>query len=1102
MKRGRVRTAGSGYSTWQFENNKKSVGRGESRLLTVLEEIRVTFDCKSAAFFLLNENELVRTTASGPEGPVLDEMIVKLDSEHQLADIIASGHDSTEGGVAAFALKLRDGRKGVLVLERPAKELEALSLMTPILKDAVTMAAESKEGISGLDPAMIFDTIRNLTSTRSASVRLTDITDSLRNICRLRSLRLYSGSGSKIECKFSSGAEMDIGGRIDIQNAIVTGMPSVKIKLDKPSGLLLNRVIIPIEHTGGARMAAVYDIESERRDADEVRTMVLTSYGMALGLVEGERTVSFNWLKAIEFMENEAGEISKLKDPSSVLILNSVLEKLHHGQLIGGYEVEQLDDSVEFRDGVRGRALHSDGNGSVEPSFNSHDGKGVSFNLHDDGGDAWRVTLILKEKPLLNSEREMWKYLALCFGILIKAFISRAKSRKLNFEIGRLKAGATGFINATRSIEAADSTLKLVTSCAEGIATLFQFESFGFIREDGSFRLVSPKNIDLVVNYEDILSLLSSSRMVADRVYDVPMGANSGRLADLTGSETNERLYALALSTPDSEIGSIILCPAQKNYYLSETREVTLSGLASLASIKLKGLKWAEEAQSEKRKLRKVEEVISGISEADGNSKIVSSIVEAACELTKSEKGAIGIIDVETNTIVAGNMGAYEPEDRFEEWSSSSGVTGRILRTQEAEIVNDYLSDPDRQEHAAKDLGFKRIAGVPIRIDVKRRGVLMIAKTTGTPYQSADLRTLEMLSNMASSAFRAINARTDRRRLISDFDTLQSAELKLYSSKTFGELIGLLADEVRKLFHASTVLIASDVNNTKRILFSTTPEIEEGDIIYNSGAIGLQFDELPHSARIMERAMIEEEWGKKMETNELLLVRAGERQNAVVIAAVNKKGASKYGTDDIDNFNKIAKIASTALDKTIVLSGVNQKLKHLEMMHTIVDALVYRKSENEIFDSILPTLVGMCGADVGLLWKYDADRQKVTVSAEFYAEHEPEHLVGYEVSAQRGIVGTVVTNRLPVLIANAAIDNKAVQISGTNVERFESVLGVPLVVREKLLGVLMVYRDNPPPFTSAEMTVLTNLSNDISLVMAKHSLEIEKSSPAETSLSE
>ena len=116
------------------------------------------------------------------------------------------------------------------------------------------------------------------------------------------------------------------------------------------------------------------------------------------------------------------------------------------------------------------------------------------------------------------------------------------------------------------------------------------------------------------------------------------------------------------------------------------------------------------------------------------------------------------------------------------------------------------------------------------------------------------------------------------------------------------------------------------------------------------------------------------------------------------------------------------------------------------------------------------------------------------VSAEYYKNMSTEHLLGYEVNSNQGIVGSVVRNKMPVLIANAAINNNAVHIRGTNVEKFESVLGMPLIVNEKLLGVLMVYRDNPPPFTSAELDTLSSVSNDISLVMAKHSIESERKS--------
>ena len=106
---------------------------------------------------------------------------------------------------------------------------------------------------------------------------------------------------------------------------------------------------------------------------------------------------------------------------------------------------------------------------------------------------------------------------------------------------------------------------------------------------------------------------------------------------------------------------------------------------------------------------------------------------------------------------------------------------------------------------------------------------------------------------------------------------------------------------------------------------------------------------------------------------------------------------------------------------------------------------------------------------------------------EFYRTQETEHLIGQEFDAGKGITGMVFRTRKPLLVVNAATDNFAVQIEGTRKQAFETIISTPLMVHDEMLGVLSVYRNNPPSFGTFELNLLTNLSNDISLFMAKYS---------------
>ncbi len=976
---------------------------------------------------------------------------------------------------------------------------------TPVTEhrqDETTPAGPEKRAACGVS---LLSMLKDLSPNMQMSERLGKLTATLKDVCRLTSIRLYFDRGGGPVLFFSAGREISVDTFVEVHDVLASSQNVTTIRHDPETGMLLNRVIVPVDSTDGSGIAVAYEIDSARKDLAEIDRIVSAAYQAMILFSKAELGISLAWLNVLAIVENEANDASKSSGASSALILTRVLDRLKDTGFIAGYYLLSADDIRDGHKQLPAGMERTGGGGmlsqmtecvrTLKPVFDRISDGSISFPVHDDENRLWAVTFVFGSKPLLKQEKELWERIAFAFDIMIRAFVLKAKSSRQAEEMKRLKSDASAFLEVSRSIENADTVSRLTGRSSEGISIMMQEQSYPFVREDDFFVLYGQPADAARVNAEEIASLISSSMEVSRYVHELPLGTVGKELPVLAGFDSCDFIYIAAIYSKSGELASFVACPGHRDYSLSKTKEDAITGIAAIANTRMNAIGWAEEAAIERKKMKKVEEVVSRISFAEGDNSIVSSIVDAASILTNSDMAALVILDAEKKYVVGSGSGFDVSEEIGDRWIAR-GVTGRILRTMEAEIINDYANDPDKEQSVLDRLKFRRIAAVPVRVDMKNKGVLAAINTRDGRYGTEHLRTLELLSNIASSAIRAMNARKERRKLVEDFDKLQTAELKLYSSRTYGELIELLAEEVKRLFHASAVLISTEVNNVKRILYSTCQEIEEGDVVYNSGPIGLQFDEQPHVARIAERVALEEEWSRTLETNELLLVRAGTQHNSIVIAAVNGSAGPKFGTDEIGNFSKLSKIASTALDKMMVLGGMNQKLKHLEIMHTIVDALVYGKNDYEILDGILPTLVDMCGADLGLFWKYEEENRKVRVSAEYYRNRETEHLIGYEVGSKKGIVGSVITNRMPVLIANAAIDSNAVHISGTNIEKFESVLGVPLIIGGKLLGVLMVYRDNPPPFTSTELDMLSSVSNDISLVMARQTITPEKGDPA------
>ena len=133
---------------------------------------------------------------------------------------------------------------------------------------------------------------------------------------------------------------------------------------------------------------------------------------------------------------------------------------------------------------------------------------------------------------------------------------------------------------------------------------------------------------------------------------------------------------------------------------------------------------------------------------------VLDQVVRDATVLLKAEKASVGLLDGSGKSVSF--VASYRLDKdllKSKPFSASLGVTGRALKSLKAEVVNDYLSDPDSVEADAELFGIKSIVSAPLTIEGRGTGVINVYnKLGGKPFTKSDMLFLSSLADHAAIA--------------------------------------------------------------------------------------------------------------------------------------------------------------------------------------------------------------------------------------------------------------------------------------------------------------------------------------------------------------
>jgi len=202
-----------------------------------------------------------------------------------------------------------------------------------------------------------------------------------------------------------------------------------------------------------------------------------------------------------------------------------------------------------------------------------------------------------------------------------------------------------------------------------------------------------------------------------------------------------------------------------------------------------------------------------------------------------------------------------------------------------------------------------------------------------------------------------------------------------------------------------------------------------------------------------------------------------------VIGALNVQTREfhDFTPDEIELAALISDLAAGALDRALLYDSMNRQIAELTTLADVSKTVTAPIYLDEMLDLVVEMAAKVMGAPVCSIELIDAARGELVMrsaKSDSAAYHKRPAL-----KLGEGISGLVIRDRKPVAVLDVRADLHYRFGELARQEGLVSLLAVPLVVRDHVIGVLNCYTTEPHTFTEQEIALFSTLANQTALAI-------------------
>ncbi len=410
---------------------------------------------------------------------------------------------------------------------------------------------------------------------------------------------------------------------------------------------------------------------------------------------------------------------------------------------------------------------------------------------------------------------------------------------------------------------------------------------------------------------------------------------------------------------------------------------------------------------------------------------------------------------------------------------------GQTIRVDNVEADSRHFSEID----AATDFKTRSLLAVPVQIHGKIIGVIeAINRLDGRSFSRVDEVTLEFIASSVATAIENARLFSETQRHIEQMAGLLEAS-HVINTLDLQDILNTIVQRVGALLKAeyTTVYLADEESQQIRATAShnsaTMAFVPISHFNFGEGTVGwvlkhrqsLRLNDVSKDDRFLRIPQ------SKLISNLISIPLIVKDEAIGVLEAANKAGSEGFTTEDEALLSAFASQAALAIYNARLFDETNQRLAEVSTLYTFADQMTKVMELSQVSQSTVTILRHALNCSGCCLFLQEKSGNKVSLvlkaSSGWHESTAPSPTINYIIK----LAESLTTKPQPIHITDVRDgSSKLSSLNGPSKIQIRSLMIVPLIVKDKLLGALSIDDHQPNVFGQSEGRLLTITAAQIS----------------------